>query len=172
MQTDISENLTKLKVIISEVDGIITDGTVPYDELGNVPFKNFNLIDLEIINELKKTFKFVFISKYQEINYNFFRRKNIPFYWANKQKADTIKRITERFSVTLDEVLYIGSSYSDFSTLRSIPFSMCPENAVTGIKEHVSIVVTVQPGQGVLCGVFDLLQQEIYRRTYVNKKRD
>lgn len=159
------EHMSKLKVIISEVDGIITNGTITYDELGNVPFKNFNFKDLEVVNILRKNFKFVFVSKFQEINYNFFRRKNIPFYWAEKSKTEAIKKIIERYSVTLDEVMYVGSSYSDVPSLRSIPFSVCPHDSVADAKEYASIELPVISGEGVLCELYNLLKQEINRRS-------
>lgn len=161
---NINEYLTKLKVIVSEVDGIVTNGLVTYDELGNVPFKTFNTQDLEIINELKKTFKFVFLAKDQSINYNLFRRKNIPFYWAEKDKLEVLTKILQRYEVTLDEVLYIGIGYSDRACINRVPFSACPNNAVVEIKNNVAVCLNTFSGEGVLCDVYGLLKTEIDRR--------
>lgn len=161
---NIDEYLTKLKVIISEVDGIITDGLITYDELGNVPFKTFNAQDLEIINELKKTFKFVFLAKDQNINYNLFRRKNIPFYWAEKDKLELLTKILQRYAVTLDEVLYIGIGISDVPCINRVPFSVCPSTANADIKSKVAMRLNTASGAGILYEVYDLLKTEIDRR--------
>ena len=161
---NIDEYLVKLKVIVSEVDGVITDGLITYDELGNVPFKSFNMQDLDIVNELKKTFKFTFLAKDQYVNYNLFRRKNIPFYWAEKEKVEFVTKILHRYEVTLDEILYIGFGYSDVPCLNRIPFSMCPSNANKEVKNKVAVCLNTSSGNGVLYEVYELLKNEIDRR--------
>jgi YrbI family 3-deoxy-D-manno-octulosonate 8-phosphate phosphatase len=161
---NIDEYLTKLKVIVSEVDGIVTDGLITYDELGNVPFKTFNSQDLDIVNELKKTFKFIFLAKDQYINYNLFRRKNIPFYWAEKDKLDFITKILQRYEITLDEMLYVGFGRSDLPCINRVPFSVCPSNANKNIKSKVALCLNTPSGGGVLYEIYELLKSEIDRR--------
>lgn len=168
---NLSEDIKKIKLIISESDGILTDGTIPVDELCNIPFKNFYNLDFEVINVLKKYFKVVFISKYQEINYNFFRKKNIPFYWADKSKEAVLRKIISRYSVTLDEVLYIGSSYNDLNLIKSVPFSVCPRDALVEIKEN-SLQLKAKSGKGVFCELYELLKPEIIRRSYAYKEKN
>ena len=82
----LEDYFAKLKIIISEVDGILTNGTAPVDEIGNVPFKVFYHKDFEAINLLKPHFKVVFISADNHITYNMLRRKQIPFYYDPKSK--------------------------------------------------------------------------------------
>ena len=70
------------KLIVSEIDGIITDGRYAEDEIGNIIYKVYNSKDFDAINELKKHFKFVFLSSDNKINYNMCKRRNISFYGA------------------------------------------------------------------------------------------
>ena len=160
----LEEQLSKLKVIISAVDGILNSGENPIDELGNVPFKTFNFKDFEAINELKKKFKIVFVSSDNRINFHFFRSRNIPFFYNNKDKKSEVSKILRRYSVTPEEVMYIGSTFSDLKCMNMIPFSVCTDDAVTDIKNASTSVLPVYGGMGVFCIIYDLLKPEIKRR--------
>lgn len=160
----LEETFSKLKVIISEVDGVLNTGEHPIDELGNVPFKHYNFKDFEAINEIKKHFKVVFVSADNRISYNMFRRWNIPFYYDSKDKKAEVLKVLKRYSVTPDEVMYIGCTFSDLKCMELIPFSVCTEDAVSDVK---NIAVTVLPafgGMEVFCALHDLLRAEIRRR--------
>lgn len=154
----------KIKIIVSEVDGIITDGLLRVDELGNVPFKNYCMKDFEIINELKKTFTFVFLSSDNSVSYHLCRRKNIPFFFVPGNKKEGLIKVMRRYSVTPEEVLYIGCSQSDLNCVKLIPFSLCPSNAVNDIRTVSYHVLESCGGEGVLCEIYSLLKDEIKLR--------
>lgn len=154
----------KIKVIVSEVDGVITDHISCIDELGNVPFKCYYMKDFEFINELKKTFTFVFLSSDNAVSYHLCRRKNIPFYYAPKDKKGTLIKIMRKYNITPEEVIYIGSSFSDLECIQMIPFSLCPVDAVNDAKTICYHVLDNYGGGGVLEDVYSLLKPEILRR--------
>lgn len=154
----------KLKIIVSEVDGIITEDLLHIDELGNVLFKGFCGKDFEIINELKKTFIFVFLSEDSSISYHLCRRKNIPFYHAPRDKKKTLIKIMHRYSITPEEILYIGWSTSDLECIQMVPFSVCPVDAINDVKIRSYYVLNSFSGTGILCEVYDLLKSEIDTR--------
>ena len=112
-----------IRLIVSEVDGILTDGLIPYDALGNVPFKNFKDPEFDIINKIKPDFDVVFMSRSSDISYNLLRKKNLPFFWAKKSKLETLKHIMLRYSVTPDEVIYLDGESHDEDCFNLIPFS-------------------------------------------------
>jgi len=162
----LKEQLSKLKVIISEVDGVLNSGEHPIDELGNIPFKNFNFKDFEAINELKKQFKMVFVSSDNRISFHFFRSRNIPFFYNNKDKKAEVSKILRRYSITPEEAMYVGSSFSDLKCMNMIPFSICTEDAITDVKNASISVLPVYGGMGVFCTLYDLLKPEINRRLF------
>jgi len=160
----LEEQLSKLKVIISEVDGVLNSGEHLVDELGNIPFKKFNFKDFEAINELKKYFKIVFVSSDNRINFHFFRSRNIPFFYNNKDKKTEVSKVLRRYSITPEEALYVGSTFSDLKCMNMIPFSICTEDAITDVKNVSSTVLPIYGGMGVFCTLYDLLKPEIKRR--------
>ena len=158
------EGLQDIKIIISEVEGILTQGWLPVDELGNIPYKLFYYRDFEAINLLKPHFKVVFISSDNKINYNMMRSRQLPFYYEPKNKKQAMLQALKRYSATPDHAMYIGSSYTDIECMRQIPFSVCPEDAVIDIKNIAATVLPVYGGDGVFCALYDLMKQEIQRR--------
>jgi len=162
----LEEQLSKLKVIISEVDGILNSGEHPIDELGNVPFKLFNFKDFEAINELKKHFKIVFVSVDNKINFHLFRGRNIPFFYNYKDKKAEISKVLRRYSITPDEVMYVGCTFSDLDCMNMIPFSVCTDDAISDVKNVASTVLPIYGGMGVFCTLYDLLKPEIKRRLF------
>jgi len=162
----LEEQLFKLKVIISEVDGVLNSGEHPIDELGNVQFKVFNFKDFEAINELKKHFKVVFVSADNKINFHLFRGRNIPFFYNNKDKTVEISKVLRRYSITPEEALYVGCTFSDLKCMNMIPFSICTDDAISDVKNIASTVLPVYGGMGVFCMLYDLLKPEIKRRMF------
>ena len=148
-----------VKLIISEIDGVITDGMSAEDEMGHVLYKHFNLRDFAAINELKKRFKFVFLSDDNNINYNMCRRRNIPFYWAQNEneKYDALVKILRRYECTPDQTIYIASKVSDIKCVRLIPKSMCPNDAGLFLREMCYAPFVADGGRGIFCELLDLL---------------
>ena len=144
--------MDSIKLIVSEIDGIVTEGLTPIDELGNIPYKIFNEGDFEAINELKKHCTFVFMSSDQRINYHLCRRRNIPFFWAKKDKLKTLTEIMMRYNVSADQTLYIGSKISDMRCIQMVPTSFVSNNSplagLYGTKLHVKC------GEGVITSIY------------------
>jgi len=161
------EMCSKVKVIVSEVDGVMTEGSSPLDNMNNTLFKTFYMRDFEAINLLKKTFDFVFLSSDNNVSYNIMRSKNIPFFWAKKNKKDVlIEEIFHRYGVGPEEVLYVGCSYSDIECINMIPVSLCPNDAVTSVQRIISArdeiygrsgIMNTFGGGGVLCDLYEIL---------------
>jgi len=152
-----------VKLIVSEIDGIITDGTYAEDEIGNIIYKIYNSKDFDAINELRRYFKFAFLSSDNRINYNMCKRKNISFYWAKneREKLEKLGEIMRRYSITPDETVYVGSKISDRKCLQTVPNSLCPEDAGNLIKDVCFAYFIKESGKGILVELLDLLQDRI-----------
>lgn len=154
-------NFKNIQIIISEVDGIVTNGLDAMDNLNNVLFKNYSNKDFEAINFLKPYFTFVFITSDPAISYGVMRGKNIPFYYTTNKiesKTDIINKIINRYNVTPENILYIGSKLSDLPCIDVSEISVVPKDAPTELKHRASIVADVNGGAGIVCYVHNLLK--------------
>ena len=152
-----------IKLIVSEIDGVITNGMYAEDELGNTLYKVFNQKDFFVINKLKKYYKIVFLCDDNKINYNMCQRKNLPFYWGkgNKGKYEVLPNILRRYNCIPDNVIYIGSKMTDEKCMKMIPYSMCPDDAGAYLKNIVWAPFITKGGEGIFVELFDLLLENI-----------
>ena len=155
---NLKEKCKDLKIIVSAVDGVITDGGAYMDELQNTLFKVYCMKDFEAINELKKAFKFVFISEDNAINYNLFRSKNIPFYWAQKNKKKMLADIMQRYGFKPENVLYVGCSYSDIECMHIAEVSFCTQDAPNTVNLAADYLIPAFGGENVLCELYEILK--------------
>jgi 3-deoxy-D-manno-octulosonate 8-phosphate phosphatase (KDO 8-P phosphatase) len=153
-----------VKIVISEFDGIITRGDAAFGEINSVLFKAVCLKDFEAINLIKKGWGFVFLSSDPIISSSLCKKRNIPFFYAERDKAHVYSNILQRHGLVPDQVLYIGNSYSDIECIRLSGFSVCPEDAPGKVKNVVDHVSPILGGEGFLCYVYELLD--------LNKSRD
>jgi 3-deoxy-D-manno-octulosonate 8-phosphate phosphatase KdsC-like HAD superfamily phosphatase len=142
-----------IKLIVSEIDGVLTSGVSQIDNVGITLFKDFYLGDFEAINKLKNSLRFVFLSSDNNVNYNICSRKCIPFYWAPKDKRTTLLEILRHYNYSAEETFYIGSSISDIPCMNMIPLSFCT-NPLLGFSTFKT-----QAGKGVLTELYLNLQE-------------
>jgi 3-deoxy-D-manno-octulosonate 8-phosphate phosphatase (KDO 8-P phosphatase) len=145
-----------IKIVASEVDGVITEGLAGIGEMDVVMFKQYYLKDFEAINRIKRDYKFVIISSDASINQSLCRQKNIPYFFS-KDKYAALKQVMYRYECTADNILYVGASYSDKKCMRIAGLSMCPEDSPAEIINTAEHVIPHMGGTGVLCYVYDFL---------------
>jgi 3-deoxy-D-manno-octulosonate 8-phosphate phosphatase (KDO 8-P phosphatase) len=161
-------DFSNVKVIVSEMDGIITEHLAGMGEFNVTMFKQYYMKDFEVVNILRKHFGFSFLSSDPSINLSLCRKRNIPFYWAEKGKLSQINGILRRFNVSPDDLLYVGCTYSDIEVMSLAGLSICPEDSVVQVKNKADRVLPVYGGAGVLCQLYDLLYDEIEKRKREN----
>jgi 3-deoxy-D-manno-octulosonate 8-phosphate phosphatase (KDO 8-P phosphatase) len=150
-------DFNNIKLVVSEIDGIITEHLVAFGEMNVVMFKQFYIKDFEAINLIKKDWGFAFLSSDANINASLCKKRNIPFFFAERNKKDIYNQILQRYTLNPDNILYVGSSYSDIAVMQMSGISMCPEDAVPQVKAISTHIIPVYSGTGILCYVYELL---------------
>ena len=164
----LKEKCKNIKIIVSEIDGIITEDMTAFDVMGNVIFKQYYMKDFEAINKLKETFTFVFISSDNYVNYSMCKKRNIPFFHAQKSKAKTLTDIMRRYNVTPENILYVGCSYSDIESIKLSQVTFCPSDAPDSVRKAVAYPLSTYGGGGVLCELYELLKYVVRDKKLTN----
>ncbi len=160
-------DFSNIELIVSEIDGIITNGNAPLDYLGYTPFKFYHALDFEAINELKRDFTFVFLASDPSVSYNIMRSKNIPSYFVtNKEKKIDIlvKKIMPKYNMTPDNLLYIGNNMADVPCMNLAEISLALYSSLSQVKKASSNILKRLSGKGVLCELNDILFVEKEKR--------
>ena len=134
-----------IKLFVSDVDGVLTDGSMYYSELGD-EIKRFNTYDgmaFEILR--KKGIKTAIItSEVTRIVTNRSKKMKIDFVHqgiVGQGKLDVVKSICEVNNISFDSVSYIGDDINCFELLANVKYAACPSNAVIKIKEISNILI-------------------------------
>ena len=155
----------KIKLILTDVDGVLTDGCMYYSSKGE-ELKKFHTRDgmaVELL--LQKNIKTIIITK-EKSKIVISRAKKIKVfkvYSGVKQKDKILNQICTKFKVTPDETAFIGDDVNDEKIMKLVGLSFAPSDATQTIKNIADIITNAKGGQGVLREVTDkiLLSQSI-----------
>jgi 3-deoxy-D-manno-octulosonate 8-phosphate phosphatase (KDO 8-P phosphatase) len=150
------------ELIVLDVDGTLTDGRIYYSENGD-EIKSFNTKDGLMIkswNALGKKSAIITgrVSKIVER-----RAKELDITVIRqgiRDKAGELKRITDHFGITLDEVAVIGDDMNDFSMLKLVKRTFAPYDASSFIYEFVSYPLNKKGGEGAVAEMIEILLKE------------
>ncbi len=144
--------LEKIKLLILDVDGVLTDGGMYASEKGD-QFKKYNTKDGMAILHLTKKLNFQvgiissgFKGEAVKARAELLGVQN--FYLGRDEKMGVLKEFCERLEIDLSNVAMIGDDINDLQVIQNIGFSACPADAVKAIKSNVDRVLTKKGGEG------------------------
>lgn len=138
------------KLILTDIDGVWTDGGMYYDQGGN-EWKKFNTSDSAGILWCKKMNISVGIITGENTDIVKRRAEKLKInilYQGISDKLATAQAICSELKITLDEVAYIGDDIGDLELLQNVGISSAPYNAPKYIKNKVHFVTTKSGGEG------------------------
>lgn len=147
----LAAKLAKIKLLILDVDGVMSDGGMYFAESGD-QFKKFNTKDgLGIISLTKRGFQVGIISAgFRDVGVSA-RAEMLGIqrcYVGREPKINILKQWCEEMNISLDEVAMIGDDINDLEVMRSIGFKTCPADAVEVVKKEVDLILSKKGGKG------------------------
>ncbi|MCK9321579.1 MAG: N-acylneuraminate cytidylyltransferase [Bacteroidales bacterium] len=138
----------KIKLFLSDVDGVLTDAGMYYSEKGD-ELKKFNTYDgmgFKILQE--KGIKVGIITgEDRELNRARANKLQLDFdFHGDKNKLETITKLCMETKINLSEIAYIGDDINDFELLSKVGLAACPANAVQKIKDIPGIIQLAKKG--------------------------
>jgi len=158
--SDYKFNFNKIKLLLSDVDGVLTDAGMYYTENGD-EFKKFCTYDGMGFQLLQKTGIKVGILTTEDRILNRRRAKKLGLdfdFHGAKDKLQIVKDLCIKENISLDEVAYIGDDVNCFSILSHVGIAACPNNAVDKIKAIPNIIqLNKNGGDGVVREFVELI---------------
>ncbi len=146
-----SSKLAKIKLVITDVDGVLTDGGLYYTREGLV-MKKFNVKDGLGTRRLKE-FGFgcgIISSDGSDLIEIRNKRLKMDFLITDTwNKLEKIKEVCEENNLVLENVAYLGDDINDLEIIKGVGFSAAPSDAVDIILETVDHVCKRMGGDGV-----------------------
>lgn len=148
-----------IKAIFFDVDGVLSDGKIIYDETGR-EIKNFNVKDGQIISFLKKAGIITGAISGRESGATTKRCAELKIDFCHQgilDKALTFEKLVKHYKLKSKEVAFIGDDINDLVVFRLAGLSACPADTFDYVKEKVDVVTFAKGGRGVLREVADLV---------------
>lgn len=165
---EISEKASKIKAILFDVDGVLTDGGIIYDNNG-LEYKRFNVKDGQIIKYLKQfgILSGVITGRASEVVKNRCNELKIDVHYHGiGDKKTVFEKILTDHSLEAFEVAYIGDDINDLPVLSRCGLSATPADGHRAVRENVDMVLETIGGQGALRELADVV---LHAQGYYNQ---
>jgi len=156
--------LNKIKLVITDVDGVLTDGGLYYTSDGLI-MKKFNVKDgmgMRLLKDLGVKNAIITTDTSQLIKIRGERLKVDYLFLGIWDKENKLHEICASEKISTDEVAFIGDDVNDIGIINNSGFSACPSDAVEGIKDIVDLVLTQKGGDGAFRQLADLIIKAKY----------
>jgi 3-deoxy-D-manno-octulosonate 8-phosphate phosphatase (KDO 8-P phosphatase) len=153
------ERIKKIRLVILDVDGVLTDGRIIYNNLGydykfydvrdgfGVTLLHRSGIDLAIISAkasrtIKRRARDMHIKK---------------LYLNASDKLAAFEKVLKDFTVQPEEICYIGDDLVDLPIIKRVGFAVAVKEAVEDIKKSSHYITQNSGGRGAVREVAELI---------------
>ena len=121
----------KIKMLVFDVDGVMTDGSITYDENG-VEYKTFNAKDGHGVIRMRNSGFVTAIITARNNGTVQHRAKNLNFtelYQGRKYKLPALMELMEKYNLSYENISYMGDDLPDICILEKVGLACCPADA-------------------------------------------
>lgn len=156
------EQLKKIKYLIIDVDGTLTDAGIYYDENGN-ELKKFSTKDAAGFFAAHQVGMEIMILTGRECAATTRRmtEMKVEYLIQNcKDKIQYLKEFMEANDISSDEMGYLGDDLNDLPGMVLCGFVGCPADACVEVKEKADYISDVKGGYGAVRDIISYLLKE------------
>ncbi|MCH8033733.1 MAG: HAD-IIIA family hydrolase [Bacteroidetes bacterium] len=138
------------KLVLTDIDGVWTDGGMYYDQTGN-EWKKFNTYDSGGVIYCHKLNIPVGIitGETTEIVKHRAEKLGIDYLFQGvKNKVEVVSKLIQTLQIDFSQVAYIGDDIKDITLLKKVGFSGAPSSALSYIGNMVKIRTKKAGGEG------------------------
>jgi 3-deoxy-D-manno-octulosonate 8-phosphate phosphatase (KDO 8-P phosphatase) len=150
---------SKIELILSDVDGVMTDGGIHILDDGTqlVKFHIRDGMGVRLWREAGKRFGIVTGRKLESI------RKRAEDLWLDiirlgiDDKLPAVDELAAEFNITREQVCYIGDDLLDLKTIQSVGLGVAVADAVEDVRKAAKYTTSVPGGQAAVREVIELI---------------
>ncbi len=154
-----NEKLADIRLLLLDVDGVMTDGGIIYDVNG-VETKVFNVKDGHGIKMLQRYGIEVGIITGRTSPVVDFRAKELGIellYQGALKKLDSYLDVKQKTGLIDSQIAYMGDDVIDVPVMQRVIFSAAPADALVEVRNIANYVTCLAGGRGAVREVCDLI---------------
>lgn len=151
----------EIKLLVLDVDGVLTDGHLWYDNSGE-ELKAFNIQDGLGIKLLLSSGVDVGIITGRRSALVARRARELGIrhvVQGREDKLTALQAMVEELGISLTEIAYMGDDLPDLSAIRAVGFGIAVANAQPVVAEHADYKTARSGGDGAVREICDLILQ-------------
>lgn len=153
------DKISKLKIVLTDIDGVLTDGSLYYTDEGLVMKKFFVRDGMGVILLKENGIEVGIVSTDKSETANA-RGKRLDLdlvYYGVKNKKEVIDEICFLRNVKPENLAFIGDDVNDLEVLKLVGLSACPKDAIESVTSIVDYVCQNAGGRGAFRELADLI---------------
>lgn len=139
-----------VKLILTDIDGVWTDGGMYYDETGN-ELKKFHTYDSAgvLLAHVCNVPVGILTSENTQIVERRAKKLKIDYlYQGISNKLEQAKELCDELNIDISEVAYIGDDLGDIQLLKAVGYAGVPSSASDYIRELATVPLKKKGGEG------------------------
>jgi len=172
LSKELIERVHRIKLVLTDCDGVLTDGGVYYSREGE-EMKLFSVRDGMGVERLRRLVNIetgLVTGENSEIVRKRVEKLGIREYHPGSiEKLSVLKNIIRNRKLSAEEIAYIGDDSNDLEIMQQSGLSACPSDAFISISETAHLIMENKGGQGAFREFAEII---IYykNRQYENTK--
>jgi 3-deoxy-D-manno-octulosonate 8-phosphate phosphatase (KDO 8-P phosphatase) len=176
MNSSLIRKAQKIRMLLLDVDGVMTNGQVLLLPNGD-EVKMFSILDgFGIVAAMKSGIRIGIISgrTSPSIQQRCEELKIEDLYMDVEERLPVLEKIATRHQLSFEEIAYVGDDVPDLPVLERVGLSGAPPNAHPQVKQRVDLVLKTKGGEGAVREFIDFLllaqkKDKLLLRQFTNK---
>lgn len=162
MSNELKYKAKNIKLLLTDCDGVLTDGCVYYSERGE-ELKKFSLRDGMGVERLRNLCNIDSGIITRENSAIVLRRgeklKMQHIYLGVQSKKEKVLEVLQQHNISINELAYIGDDTNDIEVLQLAGLSACPADAFETVKNISNYICKANGGAGAFREFAELIIQ-------------
>lgn len=156
------KKLEKIELLVMDVDGTLTDGSMYYNEKGEELKRFFVRDGMGIVLLRKAGIKTAIItSESSKISVTRAEKLKIDYVLTgSNNKSQALENLAKEMGLEIDQIAFIGDDVNDLHAINVAGFSACPSDASAIIKENVDHISEKEGGRGAVRDIAEMILKE------------
>lgn len=149
---DLQYKASKIKAVVFDVDGVLTDGSLTFDENGT-EYKTFNAKDgqgIVMLNHAGFVTAIITARKNGTVRHRFENLGMTKLYEGQKNKILALESFIKEFNLKAEEIAYMGDDLPDICVLKTVGLACAPADAVEEVLDVAEFISQKNGGKGAV----------------------
>jgi 3-deoxy-D-manno-octulosonate 8-phosphate phosphatase (KDO 8-P phosphatase) len=155
----IIERAKKIKLVVLDIDGVMTDGHIIYSVYGD-ELKFFDVQDgfgLTLLHRAGIKTAIITAKKSRIVKLRTKDMRVTYVYQGYMEKAAALDKLLGKSKIPAEEICFVGDDLIDLPVLKRVGFAVAVPNAVEEVIKHAHYTTSKMGGHGAVREICDLI---------------